>query len=75
LSSIVVLGNILVENVAGPKDPAWVVGSASLKNVYSIFRSADGSFYSFPHSITPSLTQPCSRYETTVRGAVWTAVS
>jgi Eukaryotic aspartyl protease len=44
LSSIFVLGSVLDNNITGSSGPAWLVGDAFLKNVYSVFRSVDGSF-------------------------------
>ena len=41
LSSIFVLGSVLETGVLGTNDPAWLVGDAFLKNVYSVYRSVD----------------------------------
>jgi len=45
LSAIFVLGSITVKQVVNTSaSPAWLVGIAFLKNVYSVFRSVDLPF-------------------------------
>ena len=44
LSAIFVLGSILENQIIGAGGPAWIVGDAFLKNVYSVFRSVDLPF-------------------------------
>lgn len=41
LSAIFVLGSVLDNQIVGAGGPAWLVGDAFLKNVYSVYRSAD----------------------------------
>jgi len=38
LSSLFVLGSVLKNQITGVNGPAWLVGDAFLKNVYSVFR-------------------------------------
>lgn len=66
LSSLFVLGSVLDNQIIGANGPAWLVGDAFLKNVYSVFRSVDYPFRSYHHS----LIQSCARYETTTTGAI-----
>ena len=47
LSSLFVLGSVLDNQITGINGPAWLVGDAFLKNVYSVYRSVDiGSLHS-----------------------------
>lgn len=41
LSSLFVLGSVLDNQITGINGPAWLVGDAFLKNVYSVYRSVD----------------------------------
>lgn len=66
LSALFVLGSVLDNQVIGATGPAWLVGDAFLKNVYSVFRSVDYPFRSYRRS----LIQSCSRYETNTTGAI-----
>ena len=66
LSSLFVLGSVLDSGIIGGSGPAWLVGDAFLKSVYSVFRSVDVPFI---HTATP-LSKTCPRYETSVTGAI-----
>jgi hypothetical protein len=70
LSSVFVLGSVIQNNSPGTNVPAWIVGDAFLKNVYSVFRSVGVSFI-HPRALHYSLLiQTCPRYETTPTGAI-----
>lgn len=47
LSALFVLGSVLDNQITGTDGPAWLVGDAFLKNVYSVYRLI---FYSLPSS-------------------------
>jgi hypothetical protein len=58
LSSVFVLGSVLQINITGTNGPAWLVGDAFLKNVYSVFRSVDVPFIHPTRSIIRCLSTP-----------------
>jgi len=64
LSAIFVLGSILDNQIIGAGGPAWLVGDAFLKNVYSVFRSVDLPF------VHPRLFNPGPRFENSLTGAI-----
>lgn len=51
LTSLFNLGSVLDNQVTGTNGPAWLVGDAFLKNVYTVFRSVDVPYHPHHHSL------------------------
>ena len=85
LSSLFILGNALDSGIVGTSGPAWVVGVAFLKNVYSVYRSVDAPLihdllttprlFKFVPGMRPRWQEQSPVQSALLDLAVWTVVS
>jgi hypothetical protein len=83
LSAIFVLGSVLDNQITGTNGPAWLVGDAFLKNVYSVYRSVEIFSVHSPNrrlfkpvpDMRPLRQERCLVQSALVGLVVWTGVS